>query len=147
MMKRYLYPLLRVALGAIFVYASFHKILRPDQFADGINNYHILPVFLVNLVALTLPWIELMFGMFLIFNFKAPAASLAVTIMMVVFIIAMISAWMRGIDTGCVCFSNEGEAISIKEVVRDSGFLIMSLFVFAGSIRNGSKENSQAETL
>lgn len=134
-MNRYLYPLVRIALGLIFIAASYHKILSPDQFADGVYNYKILPAILVNLIAITLPYIELLFGLFLVFNFKTPSAALAVNLLMVVFLGAIFSAWVRGIDTGCGCFSNEGAPISLHEVARDLTFFAMAVYVFTVSIR------------
>ena len=104
---------------------------RPDQFADAINNYRVLPYFLVNANALALPWVEFLFGAFLVAGFRVRAASLATTIMMAVFLAAIISAWARGIDITCGCFgTGAGDVpISWHEVVRDSLFLLLSLWV------------------
>lgn len=129
-MKNVLYVILRVALGLVFIYASYHKILRPDEFADAIYNYKILPAFLVNLLALTLPYAELVFGLFLVFNFRVSSAALAINLMMLVFIVAIFSAWIRGIDTSCGCFSNGGEKLSWMEIIRDFAFLGMGIYVF-----------------
>jgi len=125
------YILARVALGGIFIVAALPKMWRPDQFADAINNYRILPYFLVNISALALPWVEFLFGAFLIVGFRIRVASLATTIMMTVFLAAIISAWARGIDITCGCFgTGAGDApISWHEVVRDSLFLLLSLWV------------------
>ena len=39
----------RLILGAVFIYASWDKILNPDDFAKAIGNYHVLPFGLENL--------------------------------------------------------------------------------------------------
>jgi uncharacterized membrane protein YphA (DoxX/SURF4 family) len=61
-------PLLwgRVVLGAVFIFASVDKILHPDAFAVIIKNYQILPVKLISLAAVVLPWLELILGISLI---------------------------------------------------------------------------------
>lgn len=125
------YLLARLALGGVFIAAALPKMWRPDQFADAINNYRVLPYFLVNLSALALPWVEMLFGVFLVVGFRVRAASLATTIMMTVFLAAIVSAWARGIDITCGCFgTGAGNApISWHEVVRDSLFLLLSLWV------------------
>ncbi|MBR38916.1 MAG: hypothetical protein CL888_01690, partial [Dehalococcoidia bacterium] len=46
----------RLILGAVFIYASIDKIQNPADFAKAINNYHVLPFGLENLMALALPW-------------------------------------------------------------------------------------------
>jgi uncharacterized membrane protein YphA (DoxX/SURF4 family) len=129
-----LFILIRIALGAIFIAAAAPKIWRPDEFADSINNYRILPYFLVNLSAITLPWVEMLFGLFLVLGFRVKAASLATTIMMVAFLAALISAYARGINIDCGCriplLTSKETVIGWREFLRDAIFLAMSLLVY-----------------
>ena len=53
----------QLALGAIFVAAALPKIIDPPSFAHMIFNYRLVPGPLVNLMALTMPWIELLCGL------------------------------------------------------------------------------------
>lgn len=132
-MKKFIFVLLnliRIALGIIFIVAAYPKIIRPDEFADGINNYRILPYFLVNIMAICLPWVELLFGLFLVFGLRLKAVSFGVLVLMVVFITALISAWVRGIDITCGCFGTGGEIVSYKEIIRDFAFLFMAIITF-----------------
>lgn len=128
--KNILLNLIRIGLGIIFVYAAVPKILRPDEFADAINNYRILPVFLINLMAICLPYVELLIGIFLIFGFRLKAVSFGSLALMIIFIIAILSAWIRGIDVNCGCFGTGEEIISYKEIIRDIIFLLMALITF-----------------
>ena len=52
----------RFILGIIFIYASIDKIANPIEFSNAIDNYHIIPSQLSNLVALVIPWVELFIG-------------------------------------------------------------------------------------
>ncbi len=128
--KNILLNLIRIGLGIIFIYAAVPKILRPDEFADAINNYRILPVFLVNLMAICLPYVELLIGVFLIFGFRLKAVSFGSLVLMMIFIIAILSAWIRGINVNCGCFGKGEEIISYKEIIRDIIFLLMALITF-----------------
>ena len=56
----------QLALGVIFIAASLPKIVDPPSFAHMIYNYRIVPGALVNLSALTMPWIELLCGVALV---------------------------------------------------------------------------------
>ena len=38
-----IFILMRLALGAVFLYASYDKILHPAAFAKAVYNYQILP--------------------------------------------------------------------------------------------------------
>ena len=52
----------QIALGAIFVAAALPKIQDPPSFAHMIYNYRILPAGLINITALTMPWVEMVTG-------------------------------------------------------------------------------------
>jgi hypothetical protein len=43
-------------LGGIFIYAAIGKILHPSLFKEIVFNYRILPGYLVNVVAILIPW-------------------------------------------------------------------------------------------
>jgi uncharacterized membrane protein YphA (DoxX/SURF4 family) len=103
--QKYFAPLVRIVLGAIFIYASMDKIANMPDFAKVILNYRILPVQLVNLLAIFLPWLEFVLGVFLIIGKFERASLLVYSAMMVVFIIALSQALIRGLDISCGCFS------------------------------------------
>lgn len=119
---------LRIFLGAVFLYASYDKILHPQAFAQAIYNYQILPAVAVNLAALVLPWIELLLGLCLVAGFWLPGATALSTSLLAVFMAALIFNQIRGLDVHCGCFStdsSEGPA-GLWTVVRDAAFLTAS---------------------
>ncbi len=122
---------LRLYLGGIFVFASVHKILDPASFALDVATYGILPPELVNLVALVLPWVELVAGLMLAVGFRTAAGALLVDGMLLVFIAALASALHRGVDTSCGCFASDGgdHPIGVGTVLRDLGWLALGLAV------------------
>ncbi len=123
----------RFYLAFVFLMACYHKILHPEMFAMDVATYQFLPLFLINVFAITLPWVELGAGLLLIVGWKSRAASLLVALMMVAFIIALLSALHKGLDMSCGCFASnavaEEDPISIWTVVRDSVWLGMALYV------------------
>ncbi|MFH1464751.1 MAG: MauE/DoxX family redox-associated membrane protein [Pseudomonadota bacterium] len=122
---------LRWYLGGVFLVACYHKILHPATFALDVATYQILPLQLINLQALILPWIELFAGIMLVVGFRTRAAALLINGMMVMFIIALCIALARGLDMGCGCFASEGgdDPISWHTIVRDSTWLLMGLYI------------------
>ncbi|MEA1882775.1 MAG: MauE/DoxX family redox-associated membrane protein, partial [Candidatus Marinimicrobia bacterium] len=56
----------RLIVGIIFIYASWDKIAHPAEFAKAIGNYHAVPFGLENMMAMVLPWLELLVGICLI---------------------------------------------------------------------------------
>jgi uncharacterized membrane protein YphA (DoxX/SURF4 family) len=124
-------PMLRLLLGAVFLYASFDKILHPEAFTQAVYNYQILPNSIVNLAALTLPWLELIMGLCLVSGFWLPGATVISTGLLTMFIGAMVYNKVRGIDIHCGCFSTkttEGPA-GISTLIRDSIFLFASTYL------------------
>jgi uncharacterized membrane protein YphA (DoxX/SURF4 family) len=123
--------ILRVVLGVVFIYASWHKILVPEEFARSIINYRILPGESVNLLAIVLPWIELVCGLLLVLGLFTGGSVLLVVFMMTVFLVAIGSALVRGIDISCGCFaSDDGQRLNILFLVRDMALFACALQVF-----------------
>jgi len=133
--NKYLVLVSRLALGFIFVYASTDKIAHPGEFAEMINNYRILPLFTVNIVAIILPWIELLCGLLLISGIFTRSSALLISGLLVVFTAAMLASVLRGLDISCGCFSVTAESskVGLKRLIEDIVMLVMSMqiFVFA----------------
>jgi uncharacterized membrane protein YphA (DoxX/SURF4 family) len=123
--------LARLYLGGLFVYASWHKLLHPNTFALDVATYQILPLALVNLAALILPWVEVVAGAMLVTGFRTRAAALLIAGMMAVFMAALASALGRGLDMSCGCFAAQGTAdpISGWTMLRDAAWLALALYV------------------
>ncbi len=94
----------RLLIGGLFIYTSYPKLLRPDEFARLVNGYRLLHPDLVNLVGVTLPWIELLAGVFLVVGIIPRSAALAIAGLLSVFIAAGVLALLRGLDISCGCF-------------------------------------------
>lgn len=122
----------RLYLGAIFLLACWHKLIEPSAFALDIATYQILPLALINPMAIVLPWVELAAGLMLMIGFRTRAAALLVAGMMAMFLAAISIALAKGLNMSCGCFASQGAAedpISWRTIVRDSGWLLLALYV------------------
>jgi putative oxidoreductase len=122
----------RLYLGTIFLAACWHKIVEPGAFAIDIATYQILPLGLVNLLAIVLPWVELAAGFMLLVGFRTRAAALLVAGMMAMFTVAIAIAVSKGLDMSCGCFASQGSAedpISWRTIARDMAWLGLALYV------------------
>ena len=124
--------LFRLVLGVTFIYASLDKIAHPEQFARIVYNYKILPQFLINIFAVTLPWVELTAGLFLILGIFTESASLLVSFLFIIFIIATSVNLFRGVDLNCGCFSTDpaGKKEGADLLIKDFIFLYLGIMVF-----------------
>ncbi len=96
---------LRILLGALFLFASAGKIADPAAFAAIITNYQLLPPKLVLATAVVLPWIEAVCGLALVFGRYKNGAAALVCLMMVVFTGLILYNGYRGLNVACGCFS------------------------------------------
>lgn len=143
----------RLFIGAIFVVASYQKILDPVEFAVSIRNYMIIPEAYSNLLALTLPWIEMGVGLLLITGILVKPAALLTTGMLASFLAALVYAYAINLDIDCGCFSSSSSSdgrIGIYHLVRDSLLVFVSAFLLFsvdyGSIFNYFSKNKKIET-
>ncbi len=122
--------LVRLGMAAVFIAAALPKIQSPDLFASDVFNYQMLPNWGVNVVAIGLPWLELVVGVCLGLGIWTRASALWMAGMMVVFMIALASATARGLDISCGCFevgAEGGHGSLVWAVVRDVAFLVGAL--------------------
>jgi putative oxidoreductase len=123
----------QIAIGAIFVVAAFPKIADPPSFAHMIYNYRIMPGALVNLSALTMPWVELLAGLALILGIWVRPARWIVTFLLLVFMVAIAINLGRGNAIDCGCFdvsaANRTHAERLRDMwivlLRDAGILLL----------------------
>ena len=130
-LKNLLVMVCRIFLGFMFIYASLDKIAHPEEFAKQIGYYKALPFGLENVLAIVLPWTELIVGICLIAGLLVDGATLLSIIMMLVFILAISQAMLRGIDITCGCFkvSADSDKLGLDTIIRDIIFLVMSYIV------------------
>lgn len=128
---QWLFHVCRLLLGLVFVYASYDKILHPQAFALAVFNYQVVPDVAVNLIALILPWLEMLLGLCLLLGVWLPGATITVNGLLVFFLGALVFNQVRGLDIHCGCFSTEIQegAAGLGSVLRDLGFLAMSLYL------------------
>jgi hypothetical protein len=127
----------RWILGGMFVYASYNKVLAPAVFAKIIYGYGLFPAMFINLIAIIVPFLELVAGLALIIGFYPRSAALIVNAMLLVFITALSINLIRGHEFDCGCFSinaSTQESYAGPLIIRD--FLILALGVHVFFYRN-----------
>ena len=123
--------LLRLILGLAFILASIDKIINPEKFLEVINNYNIVPQFISPIIAMVLPWLEFISGIFLIFGILTESSAAIVIILLIMFIYGVSVNLYRGSDIECGCFSLlfEGESIGLQTILRDMIFMCFAVIL------------------
>lgn len=131
----------QIALGVIFVAAALPKIVDPPSFAHMIYNYRMLPLPLVNVSALVLPWVELLSGLALVLGIWRRTATGIIGALLLVFVAAIGWNLAQGNAIDCGCFDVSARDRSVEErladmrfvLLRDVGMLLLVAQLFAAT--------------
>lgn len=128
--NKYFLLTLRILLGVVFIYAAISKASDPEGFARAIANYKLLPIFLINILALILPWIELCAGVLLVFGFLVKENSMILGGLLAVFVIAILISLARGLNIDCGCFGTVGGTkVGIQKILENIGLLLSAIIL------------------
>jgi uncharacterized membrane protein YphA (DoxX/SURF4 family) len=121
----------RIILGLIFIAAGIEKIANAENFALSIENYKLLPIQIINLFAITLPWLELITGLLLLFGVAVKENSLIINTLLAIFILLILSAVLRGLDIDCGCFgTSDGQKVGVVKITENFLLLVIGIIVF-----------------
>lgn len=126
--NNYLLFIIRIVLGFIFIYAGVEKISDPDAFAISISNYRLFPIGSLNFFAITLPWIELVAGILILFGIAVKENSSIICSMLLVFTIAIVISLFRGLSIDCGCFG-KGAQIGLLKLGENTLMIIGSIIL------------------
>ncbi len=116
----WLVGLCRIAVGVVFIAAALAKIGDPGSFATQIHHFRIAPVALENLVAVLLPWVELLTGLALVLQVRPRSGAWLAAAMMAAFTIMVASAMARHLDFECGCFGTaDATRVGAKKLLEN----------------------------
>ena len=121
--------IIRLVLGGVFLYAGFVKIADPTAFAGDIAVYRVLPYFGNYLAAAILPWLEALCGLLLIVGFRTRGAAAVILVLTSIFMAALVSTIVRGLDIDCGCFRQGGEKTSAWTALGRDALLLAAAFM------------------
>lgn len=136
---------LRLVAGGVFVFYGMDKIIDPATFAKSIANYQVLPEFFLHPVALILPWLEVIAGLFFIFDVWRRASGLLISGMLVTFIAMVVFALMRGLDINCGCSASGGSTVGWDLIARN--IVLLAFTVVAMIPPTSSDKGAQHESV
>ena len=142
MTRQRLALLASLVLAGVFLYAAWDKVLHPAEFARIVYRYQVigpsaaLGVRPANLLAVTLPWIEVLIGLLLLSGVWRREAALLAGGLLLGFVAGVASALYRGIDLqncGCFSVSGAGRSAGLGLIVGD--LLLLGLCVLVAGTK------------
>lgn len=117
-----------VGCGAVLLLAGVLKTGDAAAFGRLIEGYQLVPRALVPAVAVAVPWLEVITGVFLIANrFRLGAAALACGFS-AAFLVAGLSVLARGIETTCGCFGSWSGNVGAMSVLIEAGLAVSAVW-------------------
>ncbi len=125
---------LRLVVGGVWIAAGAVKLPDPGASVVAVRAYQALPPDLVAPVGQLLPALEVVIGSMLVLGLLTRGAAGLSAVLQVVFIVGIVSVWVRGIDIDCGCFGGGGYDPNAAdaypwEVARDTALLAASLWL------------------
>ncbi|MSR77306.1 MAG: DoxX family membrane protein [Candidatus Omnitrophica bacterium] len=127
--------IVRIFIGIVFVYSGWTKVTAPlENFRGVIAQYEVIPYFFVPVIAAVLPWLELIFGFFLLTGYMTRFSALVTSGLCLSFVTLLgVYFFKTGkFPADCGCFG-EGSLIHLsgKQVLMmDSANALLSLRLF-----------------
>lgn len=124
------YHLCRLLLGGVFTWAGAVKALDVPAFAGQVAAYQLLPYAWNYALAAMLPYVELLAGLLLLVNVRIRSAALLTILLNGVFIAALFSVLIRGLNIDCGCFGPDAGTTPLQAIGRDLVLLAMGVAVY-----------------
>jgi putative oxidoreductase len=133
--QRYETVALSLVLAGVFTYAGSDKIRDPLQFVDSVAAFGMLPNALLTPFALGLPVFEILCGLMVLAPPTRRIGALALTLIIAMFVVALVSALARGLTLDCGCFGAGAPSRPRMwfEAALDVGLFAVALLVYLRS--------------
>ncbi|MCG8638315.1 MAG: protein MauE [Desulfobacterales bacterium] len=122
----------KLILGITFIWASYSKIADPAGFATILYGYGVFPGMTINLLAIIVPFLELVAGFSLLMRLYPRSALIIINGFLVSFIVLLSFNLARGHEFDCGCFSITGGGTQavVSLLIRDILLLAAGIYVF-----------------
>ena len=127
----YLISFTRIYLALVFILSGIDKVNDLNAFAQSIENYKIFPIYLVNIFAIIVPWIELVTGGLLLIGLFIKENAFIISSLLIVFTLAVLSAILRDLDIECGCRGTfDGQKVSFLKIIENISLLIVAFLSY-----------------
>ena len=122
----------RLALAAVFLTAGGLKVGDLAASGRAVNAYRLMSFDAAQVVGAIQPFLEIAVGLLLLVGLAMRLSAAIAALLLVVFIAGIVSAWTRGLQIDCGCFSKGGDLAAGRtaeyglEILRDVGFLVLA---------------------
>jgi len=133
---------IRLLAAGIWLAAGASKAVDLTNFHAKVDQYKLLPHVLEAPFAYTLPFVEILVGIYLAVGLLTRIAAGVGCVLMVLFLIALSQAWARGLSLDCGCFGTVvQEKVGPWAILRDMALGLPSLVMLIWPARRFSLDS------
>ena len=124
----------RLVVGGTIFAAGYLKVGHLAKSQMAVRAYDVLPISVANLLGTILPFAEVAIGILLILGAAVRVNAALSAGLMVLFILAITQAGLRGLSIDCGCFGGggavePGKTKYLAEIARDTGLAALALYL------------------
>jgi uncharacterized membrane protein YphA (DoxX/SURF4 family) len=121
---------IRLTAGAFWLVAGVAKIADLEQFRVQVDAYRVVPGVFEAAFAYALPFLEVGIGLYLVVGLLVRGTAALSCVLMVLFVVAMAQARVRGLVLDCGCFGALArQSIGLWTIARDAALGIPGLIM------------------
>lgn len=143
-MKSYIYFVARILIGALFLLSGFSKLIQPyEYFQIAISMYQIVPDGFLPITAMLLPWIEMLFGTYLLIGYFQNMSATVLLALTAIFQLILAQALLRRLPIDeCGCFGAGNIHLTLyQSFTLDTVIALALIFISTDTIRMYSLDN------
>ena len=127
----YAIAITRIYLALVFILSGLDKINDLSTFAQSIENYRLLPIYLINIFTIIIPWLEVITGVFLLLGIYIKENSVIILSLLVIFTFGVIIAVMRNLDIDCGCQGTyDGQKVGLLKILENVSLIVVAFLSF-----------------
>jgi protein-disulfide isomerase/uncharacterized membrane protein YphA (DoxX/SURF4 family) len=123
----------RLALGAVWLWAGWAKLTDPRGFVQAVRAYDATPEWLSKAIGYGLPILEICLALMLVAGVITRIAAAASGVLLLVFLVGIVQAAIRGLKLDCGCFggggATQGSTTYTLDILRDVGLLVLAIYL------------------
>jgi uncharacterized membrane protein YphA (DoxX/SURF4 family) len=122
----------RLGLAVVWLVAGGLKVGDLAESGRAVNAYEIFPYEVAKVIGAAQPFLEIALGLLLLAGLAVRLSAGISAGLLTIFIAGIVSAWTRGLQIDCGCFSSGGQLGAGQspqytwDIVRDAGFLLLA---------------------
>jgi len=125
----------RLLLAGVFGYAGLAKLGDVQVAGRTVAAYQIVPVGSAEVVGAMLATVEVAIALMLLVGFAVRITAAVTAVLVIIYVVAIVSVWVRGLSIDCGCFGGGGELSGgaqwgyVVDIARDVGLLAAAVLL------------------